>query len=96
MEREKHERILYERDNMVDAEGLEVSSLAYHRMLNKLKELYLMIIMVTSFQKKWEFKRSVSQINTRETQCQVVSPTNNKSHILYLFHSPPMAFVFVI
>ena len=52
MEREKHERILYERDNMVDAEGLEVSSLAYHRMLNKLKELHLMIIMVTSFQKK--------------------------------------------
>ena len=52
MEREKHERILYERDNMADAEGLEVSSLAYHRMLNKLKELHLMIIMVTSFQKK--------------------------------------------
>ena len=42
---------------MADVEGIEINSLAYHQILNKLKVLHLMLIMVTSFQQKDEVLR---------------------------------------
>ena len=73
---------------MAHAEGIEMDSIAYHKMLNQLSKLHLMIIMVTSFQQKDEVLREqyLRLVQGRLSSKQFLLPLTRVSFFNYFSH----------